>query len=495
MVTTPTPDNPLEVPTTVVVNDLMATEVDPRQRAKLEGLGQKDSGWFSNIWGRMWATVWDGLGLLVTEIANDVDLVLAFVGKFFVLGQGEKNSKFYDLSATILEDLTGVPVDKDALKKSAFGSGRLAGMQTFGADLFNLLSKEFDPATGDLETPSAAPAQIFLGFLMNFAIRQGNIELLTSLIPEGFRFADGFRAYGELMAKNLGLGRLARRALTPLIQTKVADPLQMLLNAQYRPKRMGKEQAIKAFFRGTMTDAQLRKELAEEGYSDHRQDLMVTDARPLLDAREIVHLYLNGAVEEKRMEAELLARGWAQDDISLVLAFERPKLDKAETLELYEFGQIDRDSALRGLQRLGYTSDDAELIVLGFEMKIQAIGRPKNIRHKARTFFQLRKEFLDGVIDLTEWNDALVQIGYDADAISAMTQDLLLDQAGRKTTRTTHAIPSLSWAQLKAAFKAGVLDLQEVKDHLIHRGYSAADIAILVKELPPAPTTPPATAV
>jgi hypothetical protein len=66
----------------------------------------------------------------------------------------------------------------------------------------------------------------------------------------------------------------------------------------------------------------------------------------------------------------------------------------------------------------------------------------------------------------------------------------LLDQANRKTTRTTRAVPSLSWAQIKAAYKAGVLDLTEVKDHLTHRGYNAADIATLLKELPPPPPPP-----
>jgi hypothetical protein len=490
MATDPTQNNLLEVPTTVVVNDLMATEVDPRKRAALEALGHKDAGWFTNLWSRFWASIWDGLSLLVTEIANDLDLVLAFVGKFFVLGQGEKNSKFYDLSGAILEDLTGVPVDVAALKQSAFGSGRLAGMEKFGADLYDLLSKEFDPKTGDLETPSADPAKVFLGFLMNFAIRQGNIELLTSLLPESMRFGEGYRAYGELMAKNLGLGRMARRALQPLIQTKVADPLQNLLNAQYRPKRLAKEMAIKAYFRGDMELPQLRKELAEEEFSDTRQNLLIHDARPLPSDREIIHLFFAGVLNDVDTQKELTARGLDANTQLLTTESERPRLDKLEILRLYGFGQISRDETLQRLGQLGYTASDAESLVIGYEMEIQAVHRPKNIHHKARTFQQLRKEFLDGVIDLTEWTDALTQIGYDPDALSAMTQDLLLDQAGRKTTRTTHAIPSLSWAQLKAAYKAGVLDRQEVTDHLTHRGYSAADIAILLKELPAPPTTP-----
>jgi hypothetical protein len=470
----------------------MQSEIDPRKRAQLEALGHQDAGWFNKLWASFTASIYTLVATIATEFANSLDQVLAFVGKFFVLGQGEKNSAFYDLAGSILEDLTGVPVDTAALKQSTFGSGRLAGMTTFGGDLYDQLAKEFAPKDGTLENPSDDAAKAFLGFLMNFAIRQGNIELLTSLLPESWRIGEGYRAYGELMAKNLGLGRLARRALTPLVQTLVADPLQYQLNAKYTPKRLGPQLAIKAFFRGTMSDAQLRKELSEEGYSLERQNFMIRDAHTLPSDRELIHLFFRGLLDETDLNTELTARGLDANTIFLTIETERPQLDKTEILELYEFGQISRDDAKAELLKIGYEIDVAENIVLAFEMKIQAVPKPKPIRHKVRTFQQLRKEFLDGVIDLVEWNDALTQAGYDIDAITAMTNDLLIDQASRKTTRATHAVPSLSWAELKAAYKAGVLGLQAVKDHLTHRGYNADDIATLVKELPAAPAPPAA---
>src|SRR5260370_12761142 len=120
-------------------------------------------------------------------------------------------------------------------------------MQVFGGDLYKLLEEEFKPTSGDLQAGDDAPAQRFLGFLMNFAIRQGNIECLTGFLPEEFRVGEGFRAYGELMAKNLGLGRLARQALRPLIQTLVADPLMSKLQEQYLPKRTAPSPAITKF--------------------------------------------------------------------------------------------------------------------------------------------------------------------------------------------------------------------------------------------------------
>jgi hypothetical protein len=289
------------------------------------------------------------------------------------------------------------------------------------------------------------------------------------------------------MAKNLGLGRMAARAFRPLPQILVADPLTMKLNAQYRPKRLAKEAAIKAFFRGAMTEVELRKELAEEGYSDGRQNLMVRDSRPILNDREIIKLYFQDFFKLEDMTIELKARGWADSDISAVVEIERPQMDKSEILDMLLYGGFTAEAAGAQLAKLGYDVTTAGLIIAGFMLKHDPSQRTKPLAIKHRTVLQLHKEFLDGVIDLTEWETQLTKMGFDDDSKTALTQDLLLDQAGRKTSPARHAVPSLSWAQLKAAFKAGVLNLQEVTNHLTHHGYSADDIATLLKELPPPP--------
>lgn len=484
--------NPIAPPDTVVVADLVASESDPRKKAQLETLGKQDAGEAPSFFSALWAGLLDGIGTVGTAAVLLFDPLMLIAGRFFKSAQGENNRVFYDLAASVLEDLTGVPVDANALKNSTFGSGRLAGMQTFGADLYNLLESEFKPESGNLENPDSAPAQRFLGFLMNFAVRQGNMAVLSEFIPDEANFMKGYREYGELMAKNLGLGRMAARAFRPLPQLLVADPLTAKLNAQYRPKRMAKEQAIKAFFRKAMTETELRKELAEEGFSDGRQNLIIFDSRPILTDREIIRLYFRGFYSTADMTQELTMRGWTENDIPAVLEAERPQLLLSDILELYLYSGTTVEDTATALGKLGYDVTTAGLIIEAFTMRHDPTKRTQPLRTRTRTFFQLRKEYIDGVINLVEWNDQLTQLGYGVDDIAAMTQDLLIDASKGKTTASKRAIPSLSWAQLKAAYKAGVLDLEEVQVHLIHRGYSADDIAVLLKELPAQPAPPAA---
>jgi hypothetical protein len=237
--------------------------------------------------------------------------------------------------------------------------------------------------------------------------------------------------------------------------------------------------------------SKLREELAQEGYSSDRQDFMIQDSRPIANDRELVHLLFQGKLGDTDLNKELTARGYDANGIFLITEAQRPTLDRQEILELYEFGQISRDDALSWLSKLGYDAPTAELVVIGFEMKIQAVKRPAPIRHKARTFQQLRKEYLDAVIDLTEFRDALTQQGYGTDDVTAFVEDVLVDQAkGVKRGAAAH-IPQISWAHLKAAYKSGILTLDEVTAHLKARGYAEKDVATLLKELPAPPPPPP----
>src|SRR5882762_2267672 len=204
-------------PDNVNVGDVTNKEIDPSAAAWLAALGIVKSGLIEKYWGTRAAAMVDSATTITAILSGNWDKVMASVGALFLAAQGEKNSGFYDLAAAVVEDLTGVKVDAEQLKQSAFGSGRLAGMETLGGDLYNLLEEEFAPKSGDLEDGDAGPAATFLGFLMNFCIRQGNVDAMCEAMPKELGFLSGFRGYGENMAKTLGLGRLARQALKPLI--------------------------------------------------------------------------------------------------------------------------------------------------------------------------------------------------------------------------------------------------------------------------------------
>jgi hypothetical protein len=470
--------NPLQSvpPTDVKVTDVVDHEVDPRKRAQLEALGRKDAGDHNAHWAARAAHITDGAGTAISLLTGLVDSVLTQIVKLLTAAQGEKNSSFYDLAAAALHDLTGVEVDAEALKNTTFNSGRLAGMEKFGGDLYDLLESEFKPESGNLEEGSSDAAKTFLGFLMNFAIRQGNIETILSMIPEEYRLADGARAYGELMAKNLGLGRMARRALQPLIQILVADPLMYKLQEQYRPKRLGPSPAIKKFFRDPNFEQQMRKELAQEGYTDARINDLIDELRPLLSPRELIeHAFRSGTAEvgsgvpgSSEIADQLSQRGYGANDIVRLVGISRPVLDKNEIGVLFTNGVIEHEIASGYLSKLGFDSETGELVLRAHSLTHQ---------HARRLgLAELKRAFHDSVIDLLELKAHLSADGYSDDDIQIVTLDLLQPATGK--------VRQLSLAEVRAGFKTGVLTEKQASEHLKTLGYSDADIAVIVKTLP-----------
>jgi len=473
-------------PTTVTISDVVDHEVDPRAKAQLEALGRKDAGEANGLWAARAAAAADGMGVVMGTVTGLVDGVVTLMTKILTAAQGENNSSFYDLAAAVVEDLLGVPVDAEQLKQSKFGSGRLAGMETLGGDLFDTLQKEFEPTSGDLEAGDDAPAKRFLGFLMNFAIRQGNVETILSLIPEEYRFGEGIREYGELMAKNLGLGRMARRALQPLVQILVADPLMYKLQEDFRPKRIGATPAIKKFFRTPDFEPQMRKELAQEGFTDARIDDLITDLRPELSERQLIDYLFRfgdqtttvGGGTTLTIRQRLAQRGFSAEDVEKQIQLQRPFLKESEIALLFTHGIMDHETAIIYLNKLGYDDDTAQLTLQAHSLTHSQTRR--------LGLGELKKAFHNNVIDLLELKAHLTTQGYSDDDVQIITLDLLQPTTGK--------VRQLSLAEIKAAVKAGALTEHQAHDHLHTLGYSDSDIAVILKIFPVAPPpTPPAT--
>jgi hypothetical protein len=474
-------------PQKVDVSGVTLKEIDPAAAGTLTAFGVIASGILEHWLGIHAASMVESAATVTAILSGDWDKMMALVGKFFKASQGEQNSGFYDLAAAVLEDLTGVPVDAAKLKSSTFGSGRLAGMEAFGGDLYKLLEQEFAPASGNLEEGSVAPAERFLGFLMNFAIRQGNVSVMCEALPQEMKFITGFRDYGEQMAKMLGLGRLARRGFQPLVQILVAEPLTLQLNEQYRPKRIAKEQAIKKFFRDPSFETQARKEMAQEGFSDDRIGDLIDDARPLLAEREIIaHAFRFGATTSgipgalgPDVKADIMKRGYSETDAQRLIELGRPILKENEIGLLYVNQAIDRQTALDHMSQLGYDDTTGQLALQAHSLSHQ---------HAHRIGLgMLRKMLHDNVIDVLEFGAHLSAQGYSADDINLLQLEFLQP--------TDRQVRQLSLAEIKAGFKAGALTEPQAAQHLKTLGYSDTDVEVILKSLPTgkkpaAPATP-----
>jgi hypothetical protein len=392
------------------------------------------------------------------------------------IGQARKeiDPQLPTLGADILGELTGAEIDPGHFPTGKGFSDHLARVTALGSQLHNVLEKELAPAGTVDPDQGAQAARAFTGFNINFGIGTAFISLLGEL--ESLGFIEGFRDLGEEVSRNLGLGRLHRLAMTPLMKTLVANPYQEHLHQKYRTTRLGEAAIMKAYFRGALTDVAFRAEMAVLGYSDDRITELIADARPLLAERQIIeHFARFGSVTTSSdvttpldTKGLLQQRGYSAEDAQKLIDLSRPVLDKGEIATLFVHGQIDKTLANGLLGQLGYDADTANLVLQAHSFQHQQARR--------LGLAELKKAFHNAVIDLLELKAHLSADGYSDDDIQIITLDLLQPTHGK--------VRQLSLAEIKAGFKAGVLTEQQAAEHLKTLGYTDADIAVIVKTLP-----------
>jgi hypothetical protein len=452
---------PTGPPESVNVTDITDVELDFQAQAKKVAEGFHESG----SWVDFWATFWVSLARALRPVAEIwvtlVDgIVLALAP--IVLGlQGEGAAIFDHTVGAIVSDLTGVDTDGAAISTARTNRGRIGAMQETGGALFDLLTSEFmgrnvgaltsrggtghAGGVGGLPTGALSPAQgvnaarAFLGFGMSFAVRQGNIAVLSRLTPYGI--LDQFREYGEMMAKNLGLSRLTRLCLRPLMTILVADPLTWALNSEYRPTLLKPTEAVAAWLGGYINTQQLHDELMFQGYSDTKISAIIQQSLKHPSLAQLRDLHDFGHMNDQDYALWLAREGYNQEVSSLVDDAEDLRTVRHAGIQavhslLTRFidGVIDESVFSSSIQHMGLSKGELD--------GIRGIaGQVKSVPRKTLSLAQAELAVEEGILDITQFEDLLIRIGYGAeDRTTLMAITLLKFKA--KQAKKAAAPPS-----------------------------------------------------
>lgn len=459
--------------------DIPVLNIEPA--AKQAAAGATKSGWWDDLVNKYYHGFTDGLSWVITSLAGGMDDVFAFFLHFVTAAQGVNQPGFLALMSGVLEDLLGLQFDSAELIASVSKGGRLGGMQKAGGWLFDSLKREFSPAaSGAQQVASDAPARAFIGFLIEFAVRQGNVAAFAEFLPSEFNVFSGLREYGELLARNLGLGRLARQALRPLMQTMVADPLQWQLNSTYRPKLLSEGQAAAAYHSGVLTQDEATQILTYMGYRDRDISYLLTRPAHHWSHAQLIDLWRSGAISDAEAQGKLIAAG-AEPQDAILLWQSYLEADKHVLVadELAQYFHLAR----QGYLDIALLRDIIATTVLTpaeREHYDHLAGIIAEYPRKHITESELERAFLGGVIDMTTTQDFWTRLGYSPDSIQVLTLLLLQKQSTSNRTKPGHTPhKALTEAQLEKAYANGILNLMQLQAGWHALGYSADDVLVL----------------
>ncbi len=338
-----------------------------------------------------------------------------------------------ELAVTIMNEFLGSDFTAPSLPLGIGTGDHIARGKAIGGLLLGQLEREFAPAGGGPVVPNAAPAETFAGLAVNFGLASGIMGVIGGLIP--LIHLDELRELGEEVARNIGLGRLVRRALTPLVQILVAQPLTWALNTKYLPTQFKETELVNPFLGTQLNQAQLYNAMHLLGYSD--------------------------------------------DKIQAFIQMHQKRLNPAEVKMLVDNNLWDQQTALTYIQNLGYPQELA-----GTVMTLEGLREEKAWVDKFVA--ELEIDVTRGVITIDEFESLLngtpgsgapgVLTNTAALPLSQHIKDLILATVNYKVAaaKKTRA-ERLSEGELMELFEAGLLTASDLNTYWTARGLPDAD--------------------
>lgn len=327
------------------------------------------------------------------------------------------------IAVTIMNEFLGTDFTNVYLPLSTSTADHIARGRAIGALLYTQLESEFVPAGGQV-VPTVAPAQTFSGIAMNFGLASGIMGLIGGLVPGGFHI-DELRELGEEVARNIGLGRLVRRALTPLIDTLVSKPAQWAINAKYTPAQFSEPMLVNPYLANSLPHDQLYNAMHLLGYSDDKIAAFITLHQKRLPPSQIKLLLDHGQWNENQAEDYLKTLGWPAELQPTVLLIEELLEERTWIARLVDeieaevkAGRVTIDEFTTVLQGLPYSQATKDIIIATatYKSKAGVHGRP-HLLSGGELFYA----FAAGLITSSDLTDR-----WTAQGLPAADQDIRL---------------------------------------------------------------------
>jgi hypothetical protein len=338
---------------------------------------------------------------------------------------------FSNLAVSVLGELMGAELDAGMMPTGSNFSAHLQRADKLGGVFHSLLLSEFAGKSELTPEDGVKAAQRFSGLVINFGTATGIIAALGGLFPE-IRLEE-LRQIGEEVAKNLGLGRLHRIAMMPLFHIMMAVPYTWYLNLTLRPTQFAVSELVNPYTGVVMNSTLVHDSLARLGYSDDKIAALIDLHKKRLPFSDLFALHARGILDDAQY-AKLCSeqgipdsdRGW-WEDVELhkqEAVWEKEVVSAAA--DAYRFGNITLDELTSVANTFLHDKAEITLFLMAQQYK-------RKVPHRSLTVAEIEKFLVQGIFDISDFDDRLGAMGYDAADTAALRlfalETLQLDQA------------------------------------------------------------------
>lgn len=468
----------------------------------------------ANIWQKIWlgfaAVAVDVVEAIITACLGLLSLIGEGFGKAMIGAEEKSSAAFGRIAATVVKDVLDVDVSPDVFSRRGAAGGRKGAHDDLAGAIFNGFLRAAGTGPGGELKPDDAPAKRLVEKMTRVAIEDWLEGSLSEIITVGQ--VEAWGQLGDNIVGMLGLNRIVRRVMAPLVDATIFTPHEWSVNKQYRPRLLSPAQAVKAYRAGIFTEAQFREELARQGWSEQRMNVLLLEEDRQISVSDLDQLIAGGAWTESQAAEYLVARGWRRDDAESLLALAadrridtyRRQMATAASSAFVE-RTIDEVQFRRILETTGL--DDREQHAIR-----QVAGLRRELRVKSLSTSEVEQAIKRGLLTLQDYRRHLIDEGYRLEDIQTL-ELLLLDEvkdreaaerarrereaeraqekaakaaaaeARRKQIEEQLAVKEISLAQMESLVRRGIRTLEEYSAFLAAERYNQADQVALTELL------------
>ena len=310
-----------DIPTTIDEQQALAEQVYQQTLDMLAGLGVPR--FVAQIIAGVTATLVITGGLLRIASINLIKQVAVPVAIAIIqlISEVRKEGapEFAQVAAEAMGEFMGMDVSTANLTPGQGAAANLERARTLGDAFLGMLESEFAPSGAVTPDSGAKAARAFAGYAINFGAQNAFVSLLSELLS--LEHLQQVRELGVEIAENLGLGRLLRVALMPLVHTTIAIPYTQQLNAKYRQTRMNITDMVRAVAGGFLEDSVFTTDMQQLGYRDTDIQALIALHGNRLGFQQLPLLVRSGLISEAGAILELRSAGHSEADAELLLKY------------------------------------------------------------------------------------------------------------------------------------------------------------------------------
>jgi len=284
----------------------------------------KTAGWLE-------AAIVRALSVVVGWILTIAIKLVALPMRALARGEDRAEPAFGELAQIAVQDLFGVSVDASALNDRGNRGRREDASRQIGAAIMGALTNAKTGAAPGQLAPSAEGAESYVTTVMQLALEGWLEGWLVEAATLGQ--LEQFGELDDIAAQVMGLGRMTRAVVRPILDARVITPFEWHVNKTYTPKLLSPAEAARQLARGRPNPEKWREDLRRQGYDEDRIEAVLNAQAKFHTPADLELMVRSGLWTRDQAIQHLRDQGF-----ELSIAVNELALEKLKRIAVYERG-------------------------------------------------------------------------------------------------------------------------------------------------------------